>query len=122
VVLVDDDEDTRDLVEAILRNCGATVTVFDAPEPALAAVTQAWPDVVVSDIAMPDMDGYTFGRRVRSIQEAAGVKVSLLALTGDATVRGRREALAAGFDRHVAKPIDPAEFQWLVATLVGRAA
>jgi len=118
VLVVDDDADTRELVRAILVDAGATVSVFDAARPARAALERAWPDLVVTDIAMPDEDGYAFLRAIRSLQRS---HVPVIALTADATEAARSRARAAGFDRYVAKPIDPAEFLGLVATLAGRA-
>jgi CheY-like chemotaxis protein len=114
---VDDDADTRELLRALLVDAGATVSVFDAARPARAALERAWPDVIVTDIAMPDEDGYAFLRVIRSLQRG---DVPVIALTADATEPTRSRARAAGFDRYVAKPIDPAEFLGLVATLARR--
>jgi signal transduction histidine kinase len=121
VLVVDDDADTRELVPLMLTECGATVEAFGSVRPARAALERAWPDVVVTDIAMPDEDGYVLLRLIRALQRTAGVHVGVIALSADATERGKREAADAGFDRYVTKPIDPGDFRWTVARLAGRA-
>jgi len=105
----------RDLVALTLAKCGASVTVASSAQDALDLLPNLAPDVVVSDIAMPDVDGYEFIRRFRALSRPKGAKVPVIALTAYGSVQDRDRALEAGFDRHLAKPIDPVE---LVRTIV----
>jgi PAS domain S-box-containing protein len=117
VLLVEDDDDSRDLLSAILTKCGARVTATSSGHEALALFATDVPDVLVSDIGMPQMDGYTLIRRVRALPIAAGQHVPALALTAYARSEDRRRALAEGFQMHLAKPADPSEFAMTVASL-----
>jgi PAS domain S-box-containing protein len=114
-MIIDDDANVRDLVALTLAKCGASVTVASSVHDALSLLPNLSPDVVVSDIAMPDVDGYEFIRRFRALTGAKGANVPVIALTAYGSVQDRERALKAGFDRHVTKPIDPAE---LVRTIV----
>jgi CheY-like chemotaxis protein len=87
---------------------------------AVEALDRHGPDVLVSDIAMPDRDGYELIRYVRSLAETAGGKVPALALTAFARTEDRSRALMAGFQMHAAKPVEPAELVAMVASLARR--
>jgi CheY-like chemotaxis protein len=113
ILLVDDDADTRDAVGAVLADCGAQVMAFDSAWDALAAVRGGAPDVVVSDIAMPGMDGHALIRKIRALGAQRGA-VPAIALTAYAGADDRRRALREGYDVHLAKPIDPED---LIAAL-----
>ncbi len=107
VLAVDDDTDARDLVVFLLEDCGATVTAVSNADDALAALIQSVPDVLLSDIGMPDTDGYMLLRQVRALPPGQGGLVPAIALTAYAGEIDYRLALAAGFQRHLSKPLDP---------------
>ncbi len=120
VLVVDDEQDARDLIEAVLADCHARVVVAASAAEALALVQRERPDVLVSDIGMPGMDGYELLRRVRALGVAQGGAVPAIALTAFARSEDRMRALRAGFRVHVAKPVDPAELVATVASVAGR--
>jgi PAS domain S-box-containing protein len=120
VLAVDDEADARELVRTVLEHEGATVlTVGTAPE-AFSRLTSLRPDVVVCDIGMPIEDGYSLIRRIRALAPERGGRTPAIALTTYAREEDRRKALAAGFEVHVPKPVDPAELVEVVARLTGR--
>jgi CheY-like chemotaxis protein len=114
VLLVEDDADTRSSLEAVLRGASATVTAVDSAGAALEVFERTRPHVIVSDVGMKRVDGYSLMRRVREI-EAGGPRIPAIALTAFAGDASRRDALEAGFDLHVGKPVEPAA---LLRTLV----
>jgi CheY-like chemotaxis protein/two-component sensor histidine kinase len=114
-MVIDDDVGVRDVVALTLAKCGASVTVASSVPDALNLLPNLAPDVVVSDIAMPNMDGYEFLRRFRTFTRLRGAKVPVIALTAYGSAHDRDRALEAGFDQHLVKPVDPAE---LVRTIV----
>jgi len=120
VLVVEDEKDTRDLVVMALRQSGAEVAAYDSVPEALAAFDLLPPDVLVSDIGIPEEDGYSLIRKIRSRDPGSGGKVPAAALTAYARSEDRRRALEAGFQRHLAKPLDPAELVAAVAQLAGR--
>ncbi|MBD2034925.1 PAS domain S-box protein [Leptolyngbya sp. FACHB-321] len=130
ILVVDDEPDTRDFLQAAMSHYGAIVTVAASAAEALSLLTQpldaapaSWkPDALVSDIGMPDEDGYTFIRKVRSLDAAQGTFLPALALTAYATDDDRQQALTSGFQMHLAKPIDPAAIAQAVLALVNRTA
>lgn len=105
VLLVDDDPDTRDLTAFILEQNGALVTSATNAAAAIQAFEQTNFDVLISDIGMPQTDGYMLLRQIRSMTQ--GTEVLALALTAHAGEINQQQALAAGFQRHIAKPVDP---------------
>ncbi|MES1182610.1 MAG: ATP-binding protein [Myxococcales bacterium] len=126
VLLVEDDADSRDLFVSILHRCGARVTDTDNGQDALKVLEAERPDVLVSDVGMAKMDGYSLIRNVRALADAAAQHIPAIALTAFARVEDRRRALAEGFQMHLAKPIDPAELTRAIAELakpraIGRA-
>jgi CheY-like chemotaxis protein len=120
VLVVDDEADMRELLRTILGQCGAEVTVAATGRTALEVLEQAPFDVLVSDIVMPEDDGYDLIRKVRALDEGRGGRIPALALTAHARIEDRVAALSAGYQQHAAKPIDPAELAAAVAALAGR--
>jgi PAS domain S-box-containing protein len=120
VLVVDDEEDARSIVEQVLSDQGATVTAAGSADEALRAFEATRPDVIVSDIGMPEMDGYALIRRVRSLPLSRGGRTPALALTAYAQKTDAQRAFAAGFQMHVPKPVEPAHLVTLVANLGGR--
>jgi CheY-like chemotaxis protein len=119
VFVVDDEPDARELLERVLVEQGANVTLFDSADSALAAIATSRPTVIVSDIGMPDIDGYQMMRALRA-SEPRDSRIPALALTAFARAEDRKRALIAGFQAHLAKPFDVAELVLLVADLVDR--
>ncbi len=120
VLVVDDDEDSRLLVSTALKAHGAQVSVASTAAEGFARLKETRPDVLVSDIGMPGEDGYELMRRIRALGETEGGRTPAAALTAYARPEDREQALAAGYQLHIAKPADPAELAALVAGLVGR--
>jgi signal transduction histidine kinase/CheY-like chemotaxis protein len=117
VLAVDDDAHTRDLLTTILRQAGAETMAAASVTEALDQFNRWKPDVVVTDIGMPGEDGYALLRRIREREKGDGAAVPVLALTAYARAEDRAQALAAGFNRHAGKPIDPAVLTALIASL-----
>jgi CheY-like chemotaxis protein len=119
VLVVDDDEDTREVFRAMLTSHGAeTVTAKSAAE-AFLALREWRPDVLLSDIGMPDEDGYALIRKVRSLRPDEGGKTPAVALTGYASEEESARAWRAGFQAHEAKPVDADKLIATVAQLTG---
>jgi CheY-like chemotaxis protein len=120
VLVVDDEVDTRDLIAAVLSRVGAEVQTAATAHEALQTLERWIPDVLVSDIGMPDEDGYTLIKKVRELDAKQPGWIPALALTAYASVEDRMRALSAGFQMHMTKPLDPAELVTVVASLCGR--
>jgi PAS domain S-box-containing protein len=120
VLVVDDEPDARELVKRVLVQCKAEVTTAGGADEALSLLKSARPDVIVSDIGMPGKDGYTFLREVRALPAAEGGRTPAIALTAFARSEDRTRAMLAGYQVHVAKPIEPQELVATVASLAGR--
>jgi signal transduction histidine kinase len=114
LLLVEDDADTREVVSALLRDVGVQVMAVDGVDAALKAIASVAPDVLVSDVGMAGRDGYDLIRSIRRLPPGRGGHVPAIALSAFARDSDRRDALDAGYDRHVAKPV---EFETLVAAL-----
>ncbi|MDQ3804351.1 MAG: ATP-binding protein, partial [Acidobacteriota bacterium] len=121
VLLVEDDEDALSLLRSILEGRGARVTAVASAAEAWAALEGAAHDVLVSDIGMPEEDGYSLVRRLREREASRGGKLPAVALTAYARDEDRTRALLAGFHAHVAKPVNPAELVAVVASLAALA-
>jgi PAS domain S-box-containing protein len=119
VLVVDDEADARDLVARILLAQGALVTMAVSAEEAIHLIELDPPDVLLSDVGMPGMDGYQLMRRIRAA-EPKGSRLPALALTAFARAEDRKRAMLAGYQSHLAKPFDVAELVLLVAGLVER--
>jgi two-component system CheB/CheR fusion protein len=120
VLVVEDHDDTREFVAAVLAQYGAEVTTATSARTALAAFERAKPHVLVSDIAMPGEHGYSLIQTVRALPPEQGGRVPALALTAYVRPEDRERALAAGYNRHLAKPIDPIDLASAVAQLAER--
>lgn len=120
VLLVEDDEDTRFACALMLQELGARVHAVNSSAEALAAIQEEVPDVILSDIAMPGEDGYTFVRRVRQLPPERGGSTPAAALTALANDDDRQRAAEAGFQAHLSKPMDAARLAATVASLVAR--
>ena len=118
VLLVEDDPDTRGMMQTVLSLRGAKVTAASSAAEALACVERETPDVLLSDIGMPGMDGYALIRKLRERPDARAIPAA--ALTAYAHADDRGQAIAAGYQLHVAKPVEPAELVAVVASLAGR--
>jgi PAS domain S-box-containing protein len=119
VLVVEDDLDTLDMLRFILDKCGAKVITAASTSEALEVLDQWHPHALVSDLAMPDQDGYELISKVRSREPEHGGNIPAVAVTAYARAEDRARALAAGFQMHVAKPIDPDAFIAAVANLTG---
>jgi PAS domain S-box-containing protein len=122
ILIVDDAADARDLITRVLRECGAETLTASNGEEALRCVENERPQLLVSDIGMPDLDGYQLLRKVRELGPDRGGSIPAIALTAFARSEDRTRALRAGFLVHVSKPIETAELVATVASVVGRAA
>jgi CheY-like chemotaxis protein len=122
IVVADDQEDSRDLIDYLLTQQGAVVTGAASAAEAFAAVKGHPPDVLLSDIEMPDESGYAFMRRVRALAPEEGGGVPAAAMTAHGSREDRDRALAAGFQRHLPKPFQPADLFAVVGDLAGRTA
>ena len=116
VLVVDNEQDARNLVTAILERCGATVTAVASAAAALTQIRANRPDVLLSDIAMPSEDGYSLIRKVRRL-DRPDAPLPAVALTAYASASDRAEALLAGFQAHLRKPVEAAELTAVVASL-----
>jgi CheY-like chemotaxis protein len=122
LLVVDDDEDSRDLIVCILQDWGASVISASSAQEAMRLLEQELPDVILSDIGMPEVDGYALLRLVRGMPAERGGGVPAIALTAYASEADGARARAAGFQAHVTKPIDPDALTAAVAGLVGTSA
>jgi PAS domain S-box-containing protein len=120
ILVVDDEPDIRELVAFILEQSGAEVTITASAQEALTALNQSVPDVLLSDIGMPEVDGYMLMRKVRALSAERGARLPAIALTAYAGEYNQQQAIAAGFQLHISKPVEPEELVRAIATLVGR--
>jgi PAS domain S-box-containing protein len=121
VLVVDDEPDARALLKRFLEDCHAQVFTAASADEALELVRTERPNVLASDIGMPGEDGYGLIKRVRALGPNAGGKVPAIALTAYARAEDRVRAIRAGFDMHVAKPVEAAELIAVIASLAARA-
>ena len=118
ILLVDDEPDTCDMLQYVFERAGAVVRVATSAEEALD-IAEVWePDVLVSDIGMPEVDGYELIKRVRA-RASGNHKIPAVALTALTRIEDRMQALAAGYQMHVPKPVEPDELLTVVASLAG---
>lgn len=116
VLVVEDEPDTRELVATVLERLGATVTACASAEDALASFEGSAPHIVVSDLALPRIDGWEMIRRLRAVP--LGRTVPALALSANASIEDAGRALDAGFDVHLAKPVSREELVVAVLSVV----
>jgi PAS domain S-box-containing protein len=119
ILVVDDHDDARELIARVLGECRAEVVLCASAAEALEVLERRRPAVIVSDIAMPEMDGYEFLRRVRGRDDDAA-RIPAIALTAFARSEDRTRALRAGFLAHLAKPVEPSELVASIASAAGR--
>jgi len=120
VLVVDDEADSRDLLMTILTRCGSDVRCSESAAAAMQVFHEWNPDLLVSDIGMPNEDGYELIRKLRKLQSQRARNIPAVALTAYATDEDRLQALSAGFQIHVVKPIEPESFVTSVASVVRR--
>ena len=120
VLLVDDDDDTRDIIERVLARRGAEVAALASAPAALLRFAEEKFDVLLVDIMMPGMDGYEFIRKIRALPADQGGNVPAATLTARVVTDDRMESVLAGFQGHVRKPVDTDQLTYVVATLAGR--
>ncbi|MBI4475510.1 MAG: response regulator, partial [Acidobacteria bacterium] len=116
VLVVDDDVDARELVRLTLQSRGAVVQTASSSAEALDCVLRQAPDVVIADIGMPQEDGYELIRKLRTLEnQLSRQRAPAIALTAYASIADRNQALAAGYDLHLTKPVEPDELRDAVA-------
>src|SRR5271166_4713760 len=120
VLVIDDEPDARALVKRLLEGCNAVVTAAESANEAVNLLQGGQFDVLVCDIGMPGEDGYSLIKRVRSLGVGRGGNIPAIALTAYARFEDRVEAIAAGFQMHIAKPVEPIELLTMVAAVAGR--
>ncbi|WP_418006378.1 ATP-binding protein [Nostoc piscinale] len=119
VLLVDDDTDSRELIAFLLEQYGFQVTQAQSAHDALSILEQAKFDLLISDIGMPNMDGYTLIRHIRKLLPDQGGQIPAIALTAYAGEVDQQLAIAAGFQEHISKPIEPMVLMQIILTTVG---
>jgi CheY-like chemotaxis protein len=118
ILVVDDDVDSRELIEWVLKRVGAEVTSVGSAREALEALKREKPHVLVSDIAMPQEDGYALLKKIRALPPERGGRIPAIALTAHSLVQDRLQSLRAGFQSHVPKPVVPEELVEVVASII----
>jgi CheY-like chemotaxis protein len=120
VLVVEDEDDARTLISTVLSLHGADVRTAASVAEALATIEQKMPDLLVSDIGMPDEDGYALIRKVRARSPEQGGWMPAVALTAYISPGDRARILASGYQLHIPKPVEPNELTAAVASLAGR--
>jgi CheY-like chemotaxis protein len=122
ILIVDDDADVRDLLAIRLQEYGGIVERADSVKTALEMIrdVETRPDLIVSDIAMPGEDGYSLMRKVRALSPEDGGNIPAIALTAYSRVKDRIDALAAGYQMHLSKPVDTDELALGVSSILER--
>jgi len=120
VLVVDDEADARELMRIVLRSSGAEVMSAASAEEAFEQVEQWHPDILVSDIGLPDVDGYALIQKLRTLEAERGWSIPALAVTAYARAEDRTRALSSGFQMHVAKPLEPADLVAAITRLLGK--
>lgn len=119
MLVVDDEPDARELIGFVLESCGAEVRLAASAAEALEVLRAYTPDVIISDIGMPDEDGYSLIRSIRTLDQADKKDIPTIALTAFARNEDRTRALIAGFNLHMAKPVEPSALVRAVLELGG---
>ncbi|MEZ2248463.1 PAS domain S-box protein [Microcoleus sp.] len=119
VLVVDDEPDNRELLTVMLSECGSVAIAAGSAAEAIEILGKFQPDILVSDIGMPIEDGYSLIRKIRSSPSALTKRLPAIALTAYARDEDRAKAIAAGYDEHLTKPIEPAQFVAVLAKLAG---
>ena len=118
LLVVDDDVDTRELIDWVLRRAGAEVVTAESAREALDALEKERFHLLISDIAMPEEDGYSLLKKVRALAPEHGGRIPAIALTAHSMVTDRLQSLRAGFQSHVPKPVVPEELVEVVTSIV----
>jgi CheY-like chemotaxis protein len=118
LLVVDDDLDTRELLDWVLRRAGAEVATAGSAREALDALDKERFHLLISDIAMPDEDGYSLLKKVRALPPERGGRIPAVALTAHSMVQDRLQSLRAGFQSHVPKPVVPEELVEVLASII----
>lgn len=118
ILVVEDDVDTRELIEWVLKRAGAEVSSVGSAREALEALEREKPHLLVSDIAMPEEDGYELLKKIRALPPERGGRIPAIALTAHSLVQDRLQSLRAGFQSHVPKPVVPEELVEVVASVI----
>lgn len=120
VIVVDDEADSREFIITLLEQSGAEVIAVASASEAIEAVSHVKADVLISDIGMPDEDGYSLIRKVRALRAEQGGMIPAVAVTAYARSEDRTRAIASGFQMHISKPVEPEELVTVVARLSSR--
>ncbi|WP_375476851.1 ATP-binding protein [uncultured Nostoc sp.] len=120
ILVVDDDDDTRDFHTFVLEQAGAMVTAVTSAKEALQVLAESELDMLLSDIGMPETDGYMLMRQVKGLQANQAKQIPAIALTAYAGEINQQQALESGFQKHLSKPVEPDELVKAIATLIGR--
>lgn len=118
VLLVDDERDTRELIAFILEQSGAVVMQTASAMEALGIMPEFQPNLLLSDIGMPEVDGYILMRQIRAMSPEMGGTIPAIALTAYAAEADYQQAIAAGFGQHITKPVEPAKLVQAIANLI----
>jgi PAS domain S-box-containing protein len=117
VLVIDDESDARDLLKLLLESAGASVYLAQSAEQGIEYLLTASVDVLICDIGMPDVDGFSLMRRIRALDDAQKSEVAAVALTAYARLEDRTEAIRSGFQNHLSKPVEPGELLAVVHSL-----
>ncbi len=120
VLVVDDDPGAREVIARILQTLGARVTLAGSGPAALTLLFERKPHVIVADLGMPEMDGYALIEQIRALDPNLGGRVPAIAVTAYASAQDRLRALHAGYQNHIAKPVEPEELAAVITSLAGR--
>ncbi|MBD2562920.1 response regulator [Nostoc linckia FACHB-391] len=120
ILVVDDDDDTREFHTFVLEQAGARVTAVASAKEALQVLAESEPDILLSDIGMPETDGYMLMRQVKTLQALQAKQIPAIALTAYAGEINQQQALESGFQKHMSKPVEPEELVKAIATLIAR--
>ncbi|MEH2290485.1 ATP-binding protein [Nostoc sp.] len=119
ILVVDDDDDTREFHTFVLEQAGAIVTAVTSAKEALQVLAESEPDMLLSDIGMPETDGYMLMRQVKVLQANQAKQIPAIALTAYAGEVNQQQAFESGFQKHLSKPVEPDELVKAIATLIG---
>jgi CheY-like chemotaxis protein len=120
ILVIDDDADSRDVIKSLLEPAGATVYLAESAEEGMRLFFGKTVDVLICDIGMPDIDGYSLMRSIRMLDDVQKSEIPAVALTAYARLEDRREAIRAGFQNHLPKPVEPSELLETVYSLATR--
>lgn len=120
ILAVDDEVDNLELLQFILEQAGATTICVSSATDALQQLNESKPDILIADIGMPQIDGYTLIRQIRQLSPDQGGQIRALTLTAYAGETNQQQAVAAGFQRHLPKPVEPGMLVQTIEQLLHR--